>query len=544
MQVLGWIFLPVFIASGVNTLPEYMTKRFGGKRIRIYLAGLSLILYVFTKISVNLYAGALFIQQALNWNLYISVLLILIVTAMCTLLGGLAAVIYTDTLQAFIMMIGAMSLSIISFVKVGGYKGLYDKYQNAIPNSTLNNPNTTCGLPPNDSWIMLRDPTSNSMPWPGFLFGQTPASIWYWCADQMMVQRTLAAKNLSHAQGGTLVAGFFKLLPFFIMVLPGMISRVLFPNEVACATPAECEKYCGSKVSCTNIAYPKLVLELMPDFMRGVMLSVMLSALISDLTSIFNSASTLFTLDFYATFKKKTSNRELMIVGRVAVVFLTIIGIVWIPVVESMQGGQLYIYIQSISAYLAPPIAAIYLMAILVKKCNEIGAFSGLITGFIAGVIRMILDFVYKEPSCGEVDQRPQIIRIHYMYFASYLFWQSIIVSLIVSLITKPPSPEKLICTTFWTRFNKKDGDKFELEDIKPEVEDTPKRNRKIIDWLCGLDASTSELRNAKDRLRAVQSLEQGKTAKILLRIVLGFLLLLSVFLYIFFSSNHFGLLD
>ncbi|CAD5117314.1 DgyrCDS6100 [Dimorphilus gyrociliatus] len=546
LQLLGWVFLPVYIASGVNTLPEYMKKRFGGKRIRIYLASLSLILYIFTKISVNLYAGAVFIQQALDWNLYVSVLLILTVTAICTVSGGLAAVIYTDTLQAFIMMVGATTLSIISFVKVGGYKGLYDQFESAIPNSTLMNPNTTCGIPPNDSWTMLRDPMSKSMPWPGFLFGQTPASIWYWCADQMMVQRTLAAKSLSHAQGGTLTAGYMKLLPFFVMVLPGMISRVLFPNEVACATSEQCMKVCGSKVSCTNIAYPKLVLELMPDFMRGVMLSVMLSALMSDLTSIFNSASTLFTLDFYATFRKKATNRELMIVGRIAIIFLTIIGIIWIPVVESMQGGQLYIYIQSISAYLAPPIAAVYLLAVLSKRCNELGAFCGLISGFVVGVIRMILDFVYKEPRCGDEDERPRLIRLHYMYFATILFWLTIIVSMIVSFLTVPPSLEQLTCTTFWTRFSERDDNEtIELEDVNTDIEiSETKKKTSIWQWFCGLNASKFEIATSKERLKTIQSLQQNETAKIILKINLVVILILSGFLYIFFSSNHFGLLD
>jgi len=465
LQLLGWVFLPVYIASGVCTLPEYMKKRFGGRRIRVYLALLSLLLYVFTKISVNLYSGALFIQQALQWNLYISVLLLLVATAITTVTGGLAAVIYTDTLQAFVMIIGALILTVLSFIKVGGYSSLYHQYLEAIPNTTLINPNDTCGYPRQDSWFMLRNAAGSDMPWPGFLFGQTPASIWYWCADQMMVQRTLAARSLSHAQGGTLFAGYLKIFPVFLLVLPGMISRVLFTDEVGCSDPDVCWEVCQNRHGCSNIAYPKLVLEVMPAGLRGLLLSVMLAALMSDLTSIFNSASTLFTMDIYRYIRTKAHTRELMIVGRAFVVVMIGISIVWIPIIQGMQGGQLYIYIQAISAYLAPPIAAVYLMAVLWKRGNEKGAFWGLMIGLVVGVVRMILDFAYREPECGQVDERPSIISsLHYMYFAVLLFLLTGVLMTIISCLTKPPTDDQIIRTTFFTRYDSslRDDEKHE----------------------------------------------------------------------------------
>lgn len=455
LQLLGWVFLPVYIASGVCTLPEYMKKRFGGRRIRVYLATLSLMLYVFTKISVNLYSGALFIQQALQWNFYISVLLLLVATAITTVTGGLAAVIYTDTLQAFVMLTGAVILTILSFLKVGSYSELYHQYMEAVPNTTLANPNETCGYPRPDSWYMLRDASGSDMPWPGFLFGQTPASIWYWCADQMMVQRTLAARSLSHAQGGTLFAGYLKLFPVFLLVLPGMISRVLFTDEVGCSDPDVCFEVCQNRHGCSNIAYPKLVLEIMPTGLRGLLLSVMLAALMSDLTSIFNSASTLFTMDIYRYIRTKAANRELMIVGRVFVCVMIGVSIVWIPIIQGMQGGQLYIYIQAVSAYLAPPIASVYLLAVLWKRGNEKGAFCGLMTGLVIGVVRMILDFAYQEPECGSPDERPAIVsRLHYMYFAMLLFLLTGLIDIVISWLTEKPTPHQIIRTTFWSRFD------------------------------------------------------------------------------------------
>ena len=155
-----------------------------------------------------------------------------------------------------------------------------------------------------------------------------------------------------------------------MIVIPGMISRALF-NEIGCSDPDECFKICGSRNGCSNIAYPMLIMKVMPTGLKGLMLAVMLAALMSDLTSIFNSSSTLFTVDIYKQFNKKASNKQLMIVGRLFVLLMVVVGILWIPIIQNMQGAQLYIYIQSVAAYLSPPIAAVYLIAILWKKANE-----------------------------------------------------------------------------------------------------------------------------------------------------------------------------
>uniref|UniRef100_A0A8C1JFV0 Solute carrier family 5 member 3a n=1 Tax=Cyprinus carpio TaxID=7962 RepID=A0A8C1JFV0_CYPCA len=306
LQLLGWVFIPVYIHSGVYTMPEYLSKRFGGKRLKVFFASLTLLLYIFTKLSVDLYSGALFIQESLGWNLYVSIILLITMTALLTITGGLVAVIYTDTLQAFLMISGALCLMAISLVKVGGLEGLRTKYMNASPNVTaieLENNITyssSCHVHPKpDSFKILRGPLDKDLPWPAFLLGQTPASIWYWCADQVIVQRVLAARNIAHAKGSTLMAGVLKVLPMFIIVIPGMISRVLFADELACISPEHCMQVCNSKAGCTNIAYPRLVMNVMPVGLRGLMMAVMLAALMSDLDSIFNSASTIFTLDIY-----------------------------------------------------------------------------------------------------------------------------------------------------------------------------------------------------------------------------------------------------
>ncbi|XP_048094577.1 sodium/myo-inositol cotransporter [Alosa alosa] len=458
LQLLGWVFIPVYIHCGVYTMPEYLSKRYGGRRLKMYFAALSIMLYIFTKLSVDLYAGALFIQESLGWNLYLSIIILISMTALLTVTGGLVAVMYTDTLQAVLMIGGALSLTIISMVKVGGLEGVRKKYMEAVPNVTAilaaNNFTYTnsCRIYPKpDSLRILRGPLDEDIPWPGFLLGQTPASIWYWCADQVIVQRVLAAKNIAHAKGSTLMAGVLKVLPMFIIVIPGMISRILFADELVCISPEHCMQVCGSQAGCSNIAYPRLVMSVMPVGLRGLMMAVMIAALMSDLDSIFNSASTIFTLDIYKMVRKCASSRELLIVGRMFVIVMVGISIAWVPVIIEMQGGQMYLYIQEIAGYLTPPIAALFMLGVFWKRCNETGAFWGGMTGFTLGTMRLILGFIYREPRCDQPDDRPFFItHIHYMYVAASLFWVSGGVAVVVSLCTPPPSKDNTHNTTFW----------------------------------------------------------------------------------------------
>uniref|UniRef100_A0A671Y5Z3 Solute carrier family 5 member 9 n=1 Tax=Sparus aurata TaxID=8175 RepID=A0A671Y5Z3_SPAAU len=436
-------------------MPEYLAKRFGGQRIRIYMSVLSLILYVFTKISTDIFSGALFIQMSFGWDLYLSTSILLLVTAIYTVAGGLAAVIYTDVLQTLIMVVGSFALMFIAFSKVGWYEGLVERYMLAVPSVTV--ANTTCHLPRNDAFHMFRDPVSGDLPWPGLLFGLTVLATWVWCTDQVIVQRSLSAKSLSHAKGGSVLGGYLKLLPMFFIVMPGMISRALFPDEVACVDPTVCQSVCGASVGCSNIAYPKLVVELMPVGLRGLMLAVMLAALMSSLTSIFNSSSTLFTLDLYHRARPKASERELMIVGRLFILVLVCVSLLWIPVIQTANSGQLFDYIQSVTSFLAPPITAVFLMAIFWPRANEQGAFWGLMSGLVVGLIRMVLEFSYQAPSCGQPDHRPAILaNVHYLYFALILMALTCLIIVAVSLATErfPVSVASTAKLTWWSRYS------------------------------------------------------------------------------------------
>ncbi|XP_050418899.1 sodium/mannose cotransporter SLC5A10 [Patella vulgata] len=464
---LGWIFLPVYISAGVYTMPEYMEKRFGGKRIRVYLSCLSLVLYIVTKLAVSIYAGGLFIKLALAWNMYISVTGLLLITGLYTVLGGLAAVIYTDTFQTVVMTIGALILCAISFDKIGGYEALQYKYMEAIPSVRANN--TTCGEPRADAFHIFRDPINSDNPWPGLLIQTSLGCLWYWCCDQVIVQRTLAAKNLTHAKAGSILAGYLKLLPLFLMIFPGMISRALYPDSIGCVDPAECEKYCENAVGCSNIAYPKLVLELLPVGLRGLLMAVMLSAIMSSLTSIFNSASTLFTMDLWRRMRPVAQERELLIVGRLFVLFLCGVSILWIPLVKSSQGGQLFNYIQAVQGYLGTPITSLFVMAVFWKRMNENGAFWGIAVGHVCGVIRMAVDFSYPAPECGEEESRPSVLLyVHYTYFGSMILIITCISIVIFSLISKAPTEEQLRGVTYWTRIDKlsEETRKFEEENL------------------------------------------------------------------------------
>ncbi|NP_001279596.1 sodium/glucose cotransporter 5 [Callorhinchus milii] len=466
LLALAWVFVPVYISSGIVTMPEYFQRRFGGQRIRIYLSALSLLLSVFTKISTDLYSGALFVQVCLGWNLYLSTVLMLVVTALYTIAGGLAAVIYTDTLQTVVMIIGAVVLTIAAFNKIGGYHNLERAYRDAIPTKII--PNTTCHLPRADAMHLFRDPVTGDLPWTGMTLGLAILATWYWCTDQVIVQRALSAKNLSHAKGGSILASYLKMLPMIFIVMPGMISRALYPDAVACVDPEECIKVCGTEVGCSNIAFPKLVIELMPDGLRGLMIAVMMAALMSSLTSIFNSSSTLFTMDIWKKIRSNANERELLLVGRIVTVILVAVSVVWIPILQNANSGQLYVYIQSVTSYLAPPVTAVFILAVFWKRTNETGAFWGLMVGLVVGLTRMILEFVYPSPRCGVPDPRPTILkRVHYLHFAIILCILTALIIMTISLLTKPQNENQMKNVTWWT---------LSQERMQPEISLSPKR--------------------------------------------------------------------
>ncbi|XP_062913426.1 sodium/myo-inositol cotransporter 2-like [Mobula hypostoma] len=557
LMMLAWLFLPIYIASGVTTMPEYLLKRFGGQRIHFLIATLSLFAYIFTKISVDIYAGALFIHLALHWDLYLAVISLLIITAVYTVGGGLAAVIYTDTLQTVIMLLGAMILMVFAFVEVDGYSGLKKKYFTAIPKNQ--DPNSTCGLPRNDAFHIFQDPVTSDYPWTGVIFGVTVLSSWYWCTDQVIVQRTLSSKSILHAKGGSLFAAYLKILPIFIMVFPGMISRVLYPNLVACIDADTCRRVCGNPAGCTDIAYPLLVMELLPGGLRGLMVAAMVAALMSSLTSIFNSASTLFTMDIWHHLRPHCSEWELMVVGRIFALILVVVSVLWIPLVQSSQSGKLFIYIQSITSYLTPPIVVVFMAGCFWKRANEKGAFWSLAAGFLVGVIRMVLDFVFIAPACGEEDKRPSIVgKVHFLHFALILVLLTMLVLVVLSLLNPPPQPEQISRLTWYTRFDKlpekppeetvvvddtapsaeATSDKMDTtEELSPRADEkTESRAMHLLKWFCGMSTKRVDTAFTDVEENYIASLEENQRMSYLVNVNLVICLAATIFLYAYFA--------
>ncbi|XP_035292468.1 sodium/myo-inositol cotransporter 2 isoform X2 [Cricetulus griseus] len=530
--MLAWIFLPIYIAGQVTTMPEYLRRRFGGRRISITLAVLYLFIYIFTKISVDMYAGAIFIQQSLHLDLYLAIVGLLAITALYTVAG---------------------------FAAVGGMEGLKDQYFSALASNRSEN--SSCGLPREDAFHIFRDPVTSDLPWPGILFGMSIPSLWYWCTDQVIVQRSLAAKNLSHAKGGSLMAAYLKVLPLFLMVFPGMVSRVLFPDQVACAHPDICQQVCSNPSGCSDIAYPKLVLELLPTGLRGLMMAVMVAALMSSLTSIFNSASTIFTMDLWTHIRPRASERELMIVGRVFVFVLVLVSILWIPVVQASQGGQLFIYIQSISSYLQPPVAIVFIMGCFWKRTNEKGAFSGLILGLLLGLVRLVLDFIYVQPRCDQPDDRPAVVKdVHYLYFSMILSSTTLITVFTVSWFTEAPSTEMVSRLTWFTRHDpvplasplpstlpqngttEATSTSIQLEIVQENKnkahshEISPKQSKvlKAVLWLCGMEKDKEEPPSKAEPI--IVSLKENPLVKTLLDVNCIVCITCSIFLWGYFA--------
>uniref|UniRef100_A0A8U7N5C9 Sodium/mannose cotransporter SLC5A10 n=1 Tax=Corvus moneduloides TaxID=1196302 RepID=A0A8U7N5C9_CORMO len=395
----------------------------------------------------DLYSGALFVQVCLGWDLYLSTVLMLVVTGLYTIAGGLL----TDPTDRRVSLLSNQlpQRCFPAFNEIGGYPNLEEAYLKAVPSKIV--PNTTCHLPRADAMHLFRDPVSGDLPWTGMTFGLSIMATWYWCTDQVIVQRSLSAKNLSHAKAGSILASYLKMLPLFLIIMPGMISRVLYPGKdtVACVDPEECARVCGAAVGCSNIAYPKLVVELMPSGLRGLMIAVMMAALMSSLTSIFNSSSTLFTMDIWRKLRPRAGDRELLLVGRVVTVVLVALSVVWIPILQSSSGGQLYVYIQAVTSYLAPPVTAVFILAVFWPRANEQGAFWGLMAGLALGLARMGLELAHPTPLCGVPDQRPWLLAdVHYLHFAVLLAAVTAAIVVGGSLLTSPGGIDTL-CLSF-----------------------------------------------------------------------------------------------
>lgn len=414
LLLLGWVFVPFYIKSGVFTMPEFLERRYS-RGARIYLTWVSIIGYVLTKISVTIAAGGIVFESLMGIHFWTGALIVVIATGIYTLTGGLRAVLYTDLLQMFVLIAGAVAVTVSGLILVGGWHRLHELAGSAHFNM----------------WKPASDP---DFPWTGILFGVPILGVWYWCTDQFIVQRVLSAKNQENARRGSIFGGFLKILPLFIFVLPGIIAYALVKQ-------GELFGYSGP-----DSALPAVVGALLPAGIRGLVVAGLLAALMSSLSSVFNSCSTLFTLDVYKKFAPDTSDKKLVLVGRIATGVLVIFGIIWIPLIKTIS-GSLYIYIQSIQAYISPPITAVFFLGLFFKRLNAKGAMAALITGFVLGTFRLILE-INKWYLHGLLYDYASI---NFLHFAILLFLVCSVVFIFVSLTAPAPSDEKLHNLTYTT---------------------------------------------------------------------------------------------
>ncbi len=413
LLTLGWVFVPFYLKSGVFTMPEFLERRYSAGA-RWYLAIISIVGYVLTKISVTIAAGGIVFESLMGINFWTGALVVVVATGIYTVFGGLRAVLYTDMVQMFVLVGGAVLVSAIGLSELGGWSEL----------------RATAGPDFFDMWKPMSDP---AFPWTGILFGAPILGVWYWCTDQFIVQRVLSAHGPDQARRGTIFGGFLKILPLFIFVIPGVIAYALSQKGLMELTE-------------TDQALPTMIGVLLPVGLRGVVVAGLLAALMSSLSSVFNSCSTLITWDIYKKLHPQASEKQLVRTGQIATIVLVGFGLAWIPMMKFIS-GQLYVYLQSVQAYISPPIAAVFLIGVAWRRVNSQGAIASLVAGFVLGMGRLALE-ITKDSLSGVLYWYADI---NFLHFAIVLFVACTVVLVAVSLLTEAQGDEKLAGLTFAT---------------------------------------------------------------------------------------------
>lgn len=395
--MLGWVFAPIFLKSKVNTIPELIGQKFGNSARKIF-SGLSIFTYIFTKIGITLLAGGILLKEILGWNFVASTIIILLVTGIYTIIGGLRSVMYTQIFQAVIFLLGGFFVLFFGIDAVGGFE--------ALINSA-----------PSGHWEVFKPISDPDFPWLGILIGAPILAAWYWWADQYIVQRILSARNLTEAKKGTVLGASLKVLPFFLFILPGMVAINL--NQTISA----------------NEAYASLFnSNIFPIGIKGIILSGFFAALMSSLASAFNSTATLIAYDFVKGDNPETNDEQLVLVGRLSTIFIVIASIMFIPLLRLFSNGM-YVNLQSIQAYISPPIVVIFLLGLFWKKATSSAVIWTLIVGELIGILRLIADFIATEASINNAIII-NFVSLNYLYFAGILFLFSSLVFIAVSLAT------------------------------------------------------------------------------------------------------------
>jgi len=461
LLILGWVMVPFYMRSKVFTMPEFLERRFS-PQARTFLSVISLVAYVLTKIAVGIFAGGIVFSVLLpdlNFmgldSFWVGSVLVIVFTGIYTVLGGLRAVAYTETMQTIILVLGSILVTIFGLHALGGFSELRNITGSEMFN--LWKPMVPNGL--EGTWAPVRESGrmawyfNDNYPWLGMLFCAPIIGLWYWCTDQYIVQRALGAPNEQQARRGSIAASFLKLLPVFIFIIPGMICFAIAKNGNIEVIHNELFNASGELIrDNAQKAFPLLVAHILPIGVRGIVVAGLLAALMSSLAGVFNASSTLFTMDFYSRIRPKATQQQLVWMGRVATSVMVVIGLLWIPVIKGGRG--LYDYLQGVQAYLAPPIAVVFFLGVFWKRLNSKGALATLIIGFALGLVRLAIDtpvklmsgFTYENGSFLWV-----INNIFFQYYSLVIFVVCVLVMIGVSYMTEVPSYEKINGLTFGT---------------------------------------------------------------------------------------------
>ena len=440
--LLSGFFVPFYYKSGVQTIPEFLERRFNA-RARTILSVVSLVAYVFTKVSVTVFAGAIVFQALLPDTFgsrenafWIGAFTSVILTGIYTVFGGMRAIMATATPQAVIILVGSFVITFVGLTKLGDGAGVVAGWSELI--TTTRTHATHFAL-----WRPLSDP---DFPWLGVMIASPIIGIWYWCTDQYIVQRALSAKDLATARRGALFGGLLKVWPVLIFLVPGLIGWALHQKGLI-ALPMKTVN--GASVIDGDSVFPTLVTTLLPSGIRGLIVACLLAALMSSLASLFNSSASLFTVDIYEKLRPGKSEQHLLTVGRIATAVVVGAGILWIPVMKVISGGGLYQYLQSVQGYLAPPITAVFLLGLFWTRLNGRGAVWALAGGFILGMLKLTCQAFFGTGKMESPALLAAIGDFNFLYATGILFVLSALLMIVGSLTSEPPASEKIEGLTY-----------------------------------------------------------------------------------------------
>ncbi|HSQ73927.1 MAG TPA: sodium/solute symporter, partial [Bacteroidota bacterium] len=360
-----------------------------------------------------------------------------------------------EALQTIILIVGSALVTVFGLQALGGWSALRSIVDPEMFN--LWKPLVPAGL--EGTWAPVKEAGkmawyfNDNYPWLGMLFCAPIIGLWYWCTDQYIVQRALSAPNETQARRGSIAASLFKLLPVFIFIIPGIIAIALAKSGI---NPVLQQQLLGPDGQVirdnSQAAFPLMVAHILPVGIRGIVVAGLLAALMSSLAGAFNASSTLFTMDFYSRLRPNVSQKQLVWIGRVATGVMVLIGLAWIPVIQGGKG--LYDYLQGVQSYLAPPIFVVFFFGVFFKRLNAKGALAALITGFGLGLFRLAIDtpvklqqgFAYETGSFFWI-----VNNMFFQYYSILILVISVLVMVIVSLMTAPPSYEKISGLTYGT---------------------------------------------------------------------------------------------